>query len=161
MWMGKLKAWVILLCIVGSLLAPGLLPAQEDAVTVERAVPVLLERTLTTRPMTKRSIWAIEFFSRLQQFHKVKTHKLPLVSLIENFVIHPGTMQKNGLTGSRSHLAAVRTASTPRPSLVALRASDREERLPKESAVLSTATGLQEEHILPFVISTKARGQIP
>lgn len=38
--MGKLKAWVILLCVVGSLLAPGLLPAQEDAVVVERAIPV-------------------------------------------------------------------------------------------------------------------------
>src|SRR5271168_832158 len=38
--MGKLKGWVILLCIVRSLIAPALLPAQEDAVTVERAVPV-------------------------------------------------------------------------------------------------------------------------
>ena len=38
--MGKLKAWAILLCVVGSLLAPGLLPAQEDAVVVERAIPV-------------------------------------------------------------------------------------------------------------------------
>ena len=36
----KLKAWVILLCIVRSLLAPGLLPAREGAVAVERAVPV-------------------------------------------------------------------------------------------------------------------------
>jgi putative CocE/NonD family hydrolase len=36
----KLKAWVILFCIVRSLLAPGLLPAREDAVAVERAVPV-------------------------------------------------------------------------------------------------------------------------
>ena len=41
MRMGKLKAWAILLCVVGSLLAPGLLPAQEDAVVDQRAVEKL------------------------------------------------------------------------------------------------------------------------
>jgi uncharacterized protein len=38
--MGKLKAWVVFLCIAQSLLAPEWLLTEEDAVTVERAVPV-------------------------------------------------------------------------------------------------------------------------